>query len=1356
MRFRPLHPTTWASLAVYLMLLGAGMLEQFGKITNDTKTPLIEAPGKFLAGATTLWNPQMTMGELQNQAYGYLFPQGPFFLVFDLAGVPPWITERLWSLLIIVAAAEGARRVARAIGFDHWPAWIAGMAFALNARLLGQVATRSAEMLPTAMLPWMLLPVILAVTGRLDHRKAALFSVVAFMFVGSVNATATAAGLPLILIALVFGVRAGRIPLSTIWWWLGLLVTTSWWWASSLLSLNAYSPPFFDYVEDARTTTTTTGYEPALRGADNWVGYLYQGDKPNWPAGYEYAFDPFLVLVSGLLAAVGVIGLVRLRSAWRTPLLISLGLGMFCLTVAHGSSYESPLRPFMIDQLDGALALLRNVSKADPLVRLPIALGIGAFVGELLAHRKAARMTARASRGLVSPRASYAGVLVLGALVLSMVQPALALNLRTPGWTETPRYWHQTADFLEKEKGDGRAWVIPGAGFGVQTWGWTQDEPMQSVATTPWVTRSQVPLALPQTIRVLSRLEELIEGGTGSPYLGTMLSRLGIDHVVVRHDLDTGVAETTSSSLVAIALARSRGVERVAQFGSLDYGPAIEIYRVTTPTADETSLVAERNVVTVAGASPDAISAVGAGLVRDGEVAIIQGDNGWHAPADVVGDDYRLRERNFGRVHDAEGAVQAPGEPQRVDRRVTNYPANEKSRPVVARYEGLKYVDASSSQAWGVDLGRALPENAPYAAVDGDPDTAWRSGTFSDPRDQWIDVHYERPQVLGRIELTSPVNDGRGVEVLRWRISAGTKSITVDADPFTGVAKGDLGGVRSDRLRIQVAKVAGDARQGFVSIREVDATGLPAGRTFVVPDAVQAPDVDYLFSARSETRSCITTLLAPDCNPDRFRRSDETPGIDRTFTVPADGTWSLTGVASARPSPATVSLLDAWYLPATIRASSTLDSDPTVSARFAYDTAGTTSWMADPRDKSPTLTFRWKKPQTIRRISIAPPSGPAIAPTQAVLTAGREKRVVDLSEFGYFEPLQTSELTVTFTNPGRGGSPIGLSEISLDPAKVGVPYRGSDETGAICGYGPQVVVDGVVHNTKVNGRMGDVSSSGPLGIALCGKDIKLAAGEHRIQVNSTSQFQPVLLRMIGGKEPSDPKPSTRTMKLTENEDTHQTAEVGSGEASILVTTRNFNPGWKATLDGRELDVQMVDGWAQGWRIPEGEGGRVEITYTPERAYVIVLFGGLAFSALVLLLALVLAFRTRLRPLRPLSAPVAAEDDESTGTGRFGWLAVAHASRPGRLAAGVGAVAIAWVLGGLPALAAAIVVGAAVVVRRGRWLVPLAGLVMVAGAVVAAWQLRDGPQMVREASNLVTGFGFVMAMGAALPGIRDDA
>ena len=59
------------------------LIQQPGKATYDTRAELTERPGSFLSGAFTLWHPESNFGEFQNQAYGYLFPQGAWFVVTD-------------------------------------------------------------------------------------------------------------------------------------------------------------------------------------------------------------------------------------------------------------------------------------------------------------------------------------------------------------------------------------------------------------------------------------------------------------------------------------------------------------------------------------------------------------------------------------------------------------------------------------------------------------------------------------------------------------------------------------------------------------------------------------------------------------------------------------------------------------------------------------------------------------------------------------------------------------------------------------------------------------------------------------------------------------------------------------------------------------------------------------------------------------------------------------------------------------------------------------------------------------------------------------------------------------------------
>jgi len=1335
---RPSHPSSWAAIGVYVILLMAAIFEQFGKTTNDTKTPLIETPAKFLEGSLGLWNPMVSLGELQNQAYGYLFPQGPYYLLADLVNLPPWVSERVWSWLILVAGCEGARRLARAMAFTPWAAWLVGMAYGLNPRVIAQVGTRTGEILPMAALPWVVLPVVLCLTGRLSARRAALFSAGAYMFTGALNATATVAILPLVFILIVWGVRRRMAGVSLLAWWTGLIVVTSVWWAASLMKLRIYSPPFFDYVEDADVTTKTTGFSSALRGSSNWVMYNATGGYPTWPAGFQLAYEPWMVVASGLLAAIGVLGLVTYRSPWRTPLVLSVLLGMACLVIGHDATLGSPLNGWIRDMLDGDWDLFRNISKIDPIVRLPLCIGMGAAFARLAAH--VAAHAAAPSRRTVG----RVGVAALTFLVLLMAQPAIALNLRTPGWDDVPDYWHQTADYLDAQGPDTRAWVIPGSGFGVQTWGWTMDEPMSAVSDTPWVTRSQVPLVPPETIRVLSRLEEFLATGAGSPNLGAMLARLGISDVVVRHDLDPSLSEATSINLVSIAMARSEGVTREKTLGEADFGPAIEIFSVDDATAAPISVLPESDVVTVAGASADVVDAVGRGLVAPDQAAIVQGDDGWDAPADVVGDSYRLRERNFGRVHDAEGAVLAPGEPRHSTRVVGNYPGNPGSQQVVARYERIEYVDASSSMAYTNGFGEVRPENAPYSAVDADRSTAWRSGFLEDPVGQWLDIHLQEPQEIGTLTVLSTVANPTVGEVTRWQVEAGGKTLKADVDPFTGEAVVDLTEVSSDRIRLTVLAVNKARGDAPVSVQDVDFNGPSAGRTLVVPGAETADDPAYVFTAQPEVRACITTLLAPDCSFGRGRLSDESAGIDRTFEVVDGEDVHLTGTVVARARTGAHRLLDPIGGPVVIRGSSTLADDPTVSARMAYDGNGASSWIADPFDPEPTLTADFAVPRTFTRIGVVQPASPGVTPTDAVLTNEKgETRTVALGDFGTFEPLQAKRLNITFSNPTRGLSPLGVSELYLGPRGVTVPLDGATETGVLCGLGPIVELDGHPYDTTVDGFIGNVVSAGPLDLTLCddqgkgGGELELEPGTHRIRIVSTEQFQPVVVAL----QNADPAPAVgelRTVEVVSDEPSVQEVELGPGDAGILRTTRNYNTGWVAELNGEQLPVQRVDGWAQGWRVPAGDGGDLVIRYAPEKSYVLLLFTGLGVALAVLLLAFVVMFRTKLGP--------ETQPEQVVGRPRRGLMAALL----------VVAAAPAWVLGGVPAAAGFVLAAGFVAVGWRRPALWLAGALLVAAPVIVAVSLQRDDGFDPEVADVLAGIGLLLAVGSTLVRSREPA
>jgi arabinofuranan 3-O-arabinosyltransferase len=207
------------------------------------------------------------------------------------------------------------------------------------------------------------------------------------------------------------------------------------------------------------------------------------------------------------------------------------------------------------------------------------------------------------------------------------------------------------------------------------------------------------------------------------------------------------------------------------------------------------------------------------------------------------------------------------------------------------------------------------------------------------------------------------------------------------------------------------------------------------------------------------------------------------------------------------------------------------------------------------------------------------------------------------------------------------------------------------------------------------------------------------------------------------------------LTVRRNDKTDQTATVAAGEASLLVTGRNWNKGWQATLNGHALTPQRIDGWAQGWRLPAGDGGTIKVTFAPQRPYLIGLVGGLVIAGTALVGALVLLLRTR---LRPGTDPV--EDRSRRRAGHR------------RTAVSVVAVGAGWVLGGLPALA-----GVALSQLPGgrRLLVALAGVLITAGSVVTAFNFGlHGAGLIPGASSVVAGIGVTLGLVLALRGTPD--
>ena len=127
--------------------------------TPSSTSPLtLGLPGRALH----LWDPQGAFGQLQNQAYGYLLPMGPFHWLLDLGG-RAWLGDP--AAVVVADPVCGLPRrleALRALSATArpGPASLVALLYALSPRMLGEVAITSIEVWPLAMAPWVLLPLV--------------------------------------------------------------------------------------------------------------------------------------------------------------------------------------------------------------------------------------------------------------------------------------------------------------------------------------------------------------------------------------------------------------------------------------------------------------------------------------------------------------------------------------------------------------------------------------------------------------------------------------------------------------------------------------------------------------------------------------------------------------------------------------------------------------------------------------------------------------------------------------------------------------------------------------------------------------------------------------------------------------------------------------------------------------------------------------------------------------------------------------------------------------------------------------------------------------------------------------------
>jgi arabinofuranan 3-O-arabinosyltransferase len=205
--------------------------------------------------------------------------------------------------------------------------------------------------------------------------------------------------------------------------------------------------------------------------------------------------------------------------------------------------------------------------------------------------------------------------------------------------------------------------------------------------------------------------------------------------------------------------------------------------------------------------------------------------------------------------------------------------------------------------------------------------------------------------------------------------------------------------------------------------------------------------------------------------------------------------------------------------------------------------------------------------------------------------------------------MRTRRLVVRFEAPAATGSrPVGVAELELPQLESQLHRTDHNRrTGAICGLGPELEVDGRIYPTKVKGSIAAVLDGTPLIYTGCGRSVRLSPGTHRVVLRATDQFTATRLVLrpasaSGGWVPAGGRVTRRDVQVRSWDADRRVVSVAPGDAALLVVPENANSGWRATLGDDRLTPVRVDGWMQGYLVPEGAGGTVVLEFTPNRSY----------------------------------------------------------------------------------------------------------------------------------------------------------
>ncbi|MDS1114149.1 DUF3367 domain-containing protein [Gordonia westfalica] len=913
-----------------------------------------------------------------------------------------------------------------------------------------------------------------------------------------------------------------------------------------------------------------------------------------------------------------------------------------------------------------------------------------------------------------------------------------------------------------------RALVVPGAPFADHLWGLTRDEPLQPLADTPWAVRDAIPLTPPGAIRALDSVQREIAAGRGSPGLAETLAQQGVGFVVLRADLDPETSRSARPLLAQQALDTSPGLTRVARFGPevgppgvrgvmRDNGlrptmPAIQIYAVEATGFDGTGpLLVDRNGLPRIAGGPEAIAALAEVRARQGlpplGPVLLDADARRAGITDgplIVTDTPNDRETDFGRVDDHSSAIRSADDPRRTQNAAADYPVVD--QPLVRgewlldNRSGAVEVTTSGSASDAVQPGQTSPANSPSAAFDGNPQTSWVSGGLEGAVGRWMRIGFTTPQTDLALTLTTAKALGADVTSVLVTTEAGS-TVASGLEPGTPTTVTAPSGP-TRWIQIRALRTEDGSAGNQFALGEVEVSNLRTSTPLKIRHRVVLPELEagtavaqwLLYSELNGRAWCVADPAREmtRCAPGLGLSPETSSLFSRALSVPRDTTVTPSVILRPRPGDALDRLL---ATPGDVTATGPRPvADPRGGPGAAVDGDPGTAWTApqipdeekardredddeSAEESEPTLVIHLPAEQRVEALKLVAPGDYPATPTEVAVDLGTGEQIREVGKDGILrlDPAVTDRIEITVRAQRdlidvnslgfATAAPPGIAEVEVLPAPAS-PAAGGDRVVEIrCTDGLGITAAGQVVGISARTTTAALRSGEPVVARACAPgELRLPAGQQEVSVTPGQAFTVDAVSLTAGA-PVTGVPTT-TPDLTEWTAASRTVQIASGPERLLVVPESTNPGWIARVDGRELSPVVVNGWQQGWIVPAGVSGAVELTYRFDSLYRWSLVVGLALMALLLVAA-----------WWPSSRRESIAERRAVPTGRLTLVA-----------AGLGILGASWLLSGWWGLAVGLAVGAAAAAVPQKVGVTTTFVMMMTatiGLTAGPWHASDG-------------------------------